>query len=402
MGAFEMSLDVVVVGAGAGGIAAGLSLARAGARVTVYEQAPELTEVGAGIQLAPNATRALRHLGALDPLLELAHIPAQGSFRRWEDGRLLSTQVLGGAVEEAFGAPYLQLHRGDMVIGMASALAPGVLRLGRRAVGVEQSPDRAIVQFDDGERVKADAVIVADGVNSVLRHQLTGTEQVTFSGSAAYRGLVPAADVEHLDLEPYSVWLGPGRHFVQYYVRGGELLNFVGIVDSDWTEQSWTTKVDTDRAVAEYADWDPKISGMLASAPSAFLWALTVREPLPHWSIGRIALLGDSAHAMVPFVAQGAAQAILDAAVLGRCLEGIDASSVEDAMTRYSGIREQASAGVARAATQTGLLYNAPDGTVQEERDRRYAEEQESNPFGPQAAFWGYDPFEQPLIAPTS
>jgi salicylate hydroxylase len=387
-------LHVAVVGAGIGGLTLALALLDAGCEVTVLEQAPELTEVGAGVQLAPNATRVLGRLRVLDRLRPLAHMPERGSFRRWDDGRLLSTQVLGEQVEREFGAPYLQFHRGDLVIGLASAVPTGVLQLGRRVAAVDQGHAGVVVRTDDGGEVRADVGIAADGIHSSLRKQLFGADDVEFSGAAAYRGVVAAEAVADLGLEPYSVWLGPGRHFVQYYVRNGELLNFVGIVDSDWKEQSYTTQVTTLEAVEEYAEWDPKVPAILRAAPSAFLWALNIRKPLQEWHLGRVALLGDSAPAMVPFLAQGAAQAILDAAVLARCLAGVPADGVEEALARYAAIRHEASLAVQQAALATGKLYNAPDGPIQEERDRTFAELQESEPYSPQARFWSYDPWE--------
>ncbi len=373
------ALSVGLVGAGIGGLTAAISLRSVGVDVTVYEKADELSEVGAGIQMSPNATRVLHGLGLLDAVDAYAVRPATGDLRRWEDWSLLTSQPLGEAVENQFGMPYLHLHRADLLRVLASAVPDSSIRTGHNCIGLESMGDDVRLVFDDrsGRRHEAshDVVIGADGIHSHIRSELFGPESPTFSGSAAWRGVVPASDVAHLDIPVSSTAvLGPDAHLVHYYLRRAELVNWVGITPSDtWTDESWTARGRLDDALADFADWAPTIRSLVAAVGDTpiFRWALYDRDPLPGWVDGRVALLGDACHPMLPYMAQGAAQSIEDAAVLARCLSEIDDPA--HALARYEVLRRDRTAQVQTKARENGVMFHLPDGPEQQARDAALA-----------------------------
>ena len=310
--------SIAVIGGGIGGLTAALALLQAGHDVHVHEQASALNEVGAGIQISPNASKVLHGLGLAAPLAAAGVSPTAWHQRRWDDGRTLIRTPLAGAMEDAFAAPHLQIHRADLLRMLAAALPSGRLHMDRAFAGASDHGDRVEVRFADGACTAADILVGADGIHSTVRQDLFGPAQPNFTGSACYRGLAPADRIAHLDIPVEAqVWMGPGRHFVHYYVRGGALLNFVAVVNQDaWTAESWTNKGDIAAARADFAGWHPQIQGILNAVDETFIWALFDRPPLPAWSRGRATLLGDACHPMVPFMAQGAAQAIKDGATL--------------------------------------------------------------------------------------
>jgi 2-polyprenyl-6-methoxyphenol hydroxylase-like FAD-dependent oxidoreductase len=331
-------LRVVVVGAGIGGLAAATALRGIGAQVEVHEQAAALARVGAGLQLAPNATAALRGLSLLDAVCAIACRPQ--SWRSFDaaDGTLTLELPLGADVEARFGSPYLHVHRGDLHDVLLETV--GDVHLGHRVVGVEQHGDQMIVQFHDGDRVAADVVIGADGVHSMVRETLFGRVDACFSGLVAYRGIVPGNRVADIPLVS-AKWWGGDRHLVHYWVSGGRELNFVAPVPEDtWTEESWAAKGDVDElleALSGFAEPARRVAGAAASLMRS---ALYDREPLGSWGEGRTVLLGDACHPMLPFMAQGAGMAIEDAVVLARCLDGVSSDGVEAALSCYAATRQ--------------------------------------------------------------
>jgi salicylate hydroxylase len=368
-------MEAAVIGAGIGGLTAALALARVGVSVRVYEQAPALREVGAGIQLAPNATRLLHRLGLAAPLARVAVRPAQTVVRRWDDGRTLWSQPLADTVEARFGAPYYHLYRPDLLAVLAEALPAGVLRLGRRLVALEEQADGVALGFAEGESARADVVVGADGIHSTVRAALLGSESPRFSGSTAYRGLVPVERLAHLDLprQGYS-WLGPDRHFVHYYVAAGRLMNFVAVCPAgDWRVESWSARGRVEDARAEFAGFHPLVGEIIGAVDETFRWALYDRAPLAAWSRGRVTLLGDAAHAMLPFLAQGACQAIEDAAALATLLAGVDRAAVAQRLARYEALRKPRATRIQQGSYENATLYHLPDGPAQQERDARYA-----------------------------
>ncbi|GAA3894930.1 FAD-dependent monooxygenase [Streptomyces lacrimifluminis] len=377
------------MGAGIGGLAATLSLRAAGHEVTLVEQARRFTEIGAGIQLAPNATRVLRRLDLLDTVAARAARPARLSFRTWSDGTEICGYVLGPEAEDEFGAPYLQVHRADLHQALAARVPPGSVRLHTRVVGIDQDDRAACVTTADGERLVADLVVAADGVRSAARQWLFGADEAVFSGTAAYRALLPAAEVADLDLPEYAGWLGPGRHVVHYWVRGGQLLNLVAVFTAEEASESWTARAEPGEQLREFAGWDHRVLTALERAGQVFRYGINTRTPLARWNIGRVTLLGDSAHAMVPFQAQGAAQALMDAAVLGDSLADTAPAEIPDALTRYVRRRLANATRVQAGSANAGDAYHLPDGPEAEARNAGMVAYGRENRFGPHATAWG-------------
>ena len=339
-------MRIAIVGGGLGGLAAALFLREAGFAATVYEQATELREVGAGIVVSPNMVRPLRALGLADKLPAFAiRLEAAWEFRRGEDGRVLAVQAMGEACERLYGAHCYVAHRGDLLTLFRLALPAGMLRLDHRCIEVGQDEREAELALASraGRKTKvtADAVIGADGIHSIVRTALAPTIDARLSGLCAFRCLVPAGKAPQMALRPVqTLWLGPGRHFVHYPICGGRLVNVVAIVPAGaWRTESWTADGEIPDLLAEFEGWDDRVRRLIVSASSTKRWAMYDRDPLERWSAGRISLLGDAAHAMLPFFAQGAAQAIEDAFVLAACLRSADSGSVQQALRRYEAIR---------------------------------------------------------------
>ncbi|MEV2234834.1 FAD-dependent monooxygenase [Streptomyces phaeochromogenes] len=390
-------MRAVVVGAGIGGLAATLSLCRAGHEVTLVEQAARFTEIGAGIQLAPNATRLLRRLGLLDAVAAQAARPSHVSFRTWSDGAEICRYALGRAAEEAFGAPYLLLHRADLHQALAAAVPPSSVRLNTVVVGIDQDDESASVTTASGERLRADLVVAADGIRSAARQWLFGADKAVFSGTAAYRALLPADEVADLDLPDLGIWLGPGRHFVHYWVRRGELLNVVAVVTAEAhvVAESWTARAEPGEQLREFDGWDSRVLDVLERAGQVFRYGIHTRLPLARWNIGRVTLLGDSAHAMVPFQAQGAAQAIMDAAVLGDALTDATPADVPDALDRYVRRRLATATSMQANSARTGDDFHLPDGPESRARNARMAAYAAEHVFLPQATGWAVDVLDE-------
>jgi salicylate hydroxylase len=399
-------MQAIVVGAGIGGLTAALALRAVGLDVVVYEQADALREVGAGIQLAPNATRLLHRLGLADALARVGVRPEAIEHKRWQDGRVLLRQPLGETCERAFGAPYYHLYRPDLLAVLAEALPAGVIRLGHRCIALAQEAAGVELTFDNGAVARAPVVVGADGIHSTVRALVIGADAPRFSGSIAYRGLVPAERLAHLRLPRCSNgWLGPERHFVHYYVgEGARLLNFVAIVPAgDWRVESWSATGEVADALAEFEGWHPTVRAIIAAADRVHRWALYDREPLDTWGAGRVTLLGDAAHAMLPFMAQGACQAVEDAVVLAGCLAGAVPEAVPKALRRYEAIRKPRVWEVQRASWRNATIYHLRDGEQQRERDAAWAASAARGPYVERGWLFAYDAARAvPVAQPAS
>jgi len=372
-------MRVVIVGGGVAGLALALALRRQGIDYTVLEQAPRFEAVGAGIQLSPNATRTLEHLGVAERLAPHAVRPGRHRFINWDDGAPLLTTPLGGAVFEAFGAPYMHAHRADLLEAILAEIgADENIRMNVRVQSVDQTDESVWATLDDGETVAGDVLIAADGVRSAIRERLFAPEPPRFSGCMAWRGLTPADAVGHLGYEHDSyIWMGPERSMVIYFVSGGRFINWIGIGPSDGdTRESWTTQGTTEAALAEYEGWHPMVRGLIEASEPPFKWALFDRQPLERWVDGRIALIGDAAHAMLPYHAQGAAQSIEDAWVLARRLAL--APDIDAALAEYAALRSERTSQVQGASRAAQDLFHLSDPEALERRNRRFASMQAS------------------------
>ena len=340
--AMRARLRVLIAGGGLGGLAAALALLRSGIDVEVYEQARELKEVGAGVQLAANGTRVLYALGVGDELKALS-CEAQGKeIRHWQSGETWKLFDLGPASIERYGFPYFTVYRPDLLDVLAQAVRrekPDAIRLGARCTGFEQDAAGVILKTESGS-IRGDALIGADGVHSSIRQALFGADRPQFSGVIAWRGIVPMERLpRHMARRVGSNWVGPGGHVVHYPLRAGKLMNFVGALEcSDWQIESWTARGTPEELVGNFRGWHEDIQAFIRRIDAPYKWALMVRPPLERWSVGRVTLLGDAAHSMLPFLAQGAVQAIEDGYVLSRCLAQYP---VEEALICYEQARKE-------------------------------------------------------------
>lgn len=390
-----MTLRIAIVGGGLGGLAAALFLRKAGLDVTVYEQAPELREIGAGIVVPPNMVRPLSELGLADNLPAFAvRLEAAWEFRRWEDGRVLFVQPMADECERLYGAHCYVAHRADLLALFQQALPLELLRLDRRCIAVNQDRHEVELTFSSSAgqetKVTADVVIGADGIHSTVKQAVAPKIATRFSGLCVFRCLVPADKAPAMALRPVqTLWLGPGRHFVHYPISRGQLVNVVAVVPAgDWRTESWTADGEISDLIREFEGWDDRLHQLIRSASETKRWALFDRDPLDRWTEGGISLLGDAAHAMLPFLAQGAAQAIEDAAVLAACLRKADRSSARQALQRYEDIRRPRASRVQVMSRGRGGADHLSDGPEQRQRDAGFAQ---GDPLRQHAWLYGHD-----------
>lgn len=316
--------SIAILGGGIGGLAAALALHQAGCRVTVFEQASRYARVGADINLTPNAVRALDGLGIGKALRRTAARPRFRISRMWDTGEETSRLPMAKEAERQYGAPQLTMHRADLLAALEGALPPDCLQLGRRAVSVAQDGVGASIAFADGREERVDALVGADGIHSVVRTALHGVEHPRFTGVVAFRAVVPKARLKGLpNLGSFTKWWGPNpqSQVVTFPLnRGRDIFVFATIAQESWRHESWTQPGTVDELRDLYADFHPEARRLLEACDMVLKTALWERDPLPFWSRGRITLLGDAAHPMLPFMAQGACQATEDAVVLARCV----------------------------------------------------------------------------------
>ncbi len=353
-------MKAVIAGAGIGGLNAALCLHKFGWDVGLLEQAPELGDIGAGIQISPNGMKILNALGLEEEVTAHCVAPRARQIRMGQSGRVIMTNSMAD-FKEKYGAPYLHIHRADLIEILQNAVEqrlPGAIKTGRTVVGYGQSGAKVHAKLDDDSEVAGDIVIGADGIKSAIRDQMLGPDRPRFTGNLAWRAVVPVEKLgRNIPLPAATIWLGEGKHAVTYLLRGGKLANFVGVVErDDWQKESWSEQGSREQAMADFTGWHPTITKLIEQADTLFRWALFDREPLEQWNDGHITLVGDACHPMLPFMAQGAVQAIEDGYVLARSLASHD--SIDAALASYFSERLNRTARVQKAARTNMNIFH--------------------------------------------
>jgi salicylate hydroxylase len=346
------SNPILIIGGGIGGLTTALALLRRGLDVTVYEQAPVLREVGAGVQIGSNGTRVLYALGLEEALSRLQVLPPRRQLRHWRTGETWNWYDLGAASVERYGTPHILMHRNDLhglLVAAIRAIKPDAIKLGMRASAVAQTADTATAQFADGQSAAGSAIIGADGIHSQIRQCLFGPGKPEFIGCVAWRGLVATDRLPpHLAQLLTTNWLGPHGHVLHYPVRRGELFNFISIVErEDWQVESWIVEGTRDELAGDFRFWHDDVHTFIDLIDTPYKWALLARGPMERWTNGRVALLGDACHPTLPFLGQGAVMAIEDAYVVAACLAKY-ADDPQSAFARYEEIRKERTSAVVR------------------------------------------------------
>jgi salicylate hydroxylase len=395
-----MPATIMIAGAGLGGLTAAAVLLQRGYRVRVYEQAPTLGEIGAGIQISANASRVLHALGLEPQLAAAAVTPKAFHYRLYSNGDLLHEIPLGESHERRYGAKYYHLHRADLHAVLAakvSELDPGAIVLEAAAQRFVETRDSVTLHFADGGSASGDVLIGADGIKSVIRAQVLGASNATFTGYVSWRALVPTARLPARFMERVCTnWVGPAAHVIVYYLRRGELVNFVGLVEDDtWRDESWTVKAPWERLKAEFAPWHPTVQTLIDAMDKdqCYRWAMYDRAPVSAWSTSHVTLLGDAAHATLPFMAQGAAMAVEDGMILARALEA--APSISAALELYQRSRRERTARVQIGSSELGKLYH-----LRTEQELRAAFTRRDLARERGEWLYSYDPLTAPLATP--
>lgn len=354
-------MNVIIVGAGIGGLVSALCLDAKGHKVKIYEQAEILSELGAGIQLSPNATKVLNYLGLFKDLEPYIFEPNSFQFLNFSTGKVISERKLGEAIKKDFNSPNYDIHRADLQRVLLNKIKVKNINIhsNMKVTNVGNNKNSAFIEVD-GKEIQADLVIGADGIHSKVSDSLFGKKEIIYTGNVAWRMLIPVEILpENLILPDTTVWLGPNKHFVTYHVNGGKNLNCVCLVEQDgWFNESWSEKGEIEELKKAYKGWNRTIETLLQHADpnTLYKWALHDRLPMKQWSKGRIIVLGDAAHPMLPFLAQGAAMAIEDGAVLANCIDNFD--EVEEALKYFEKIRKPRTSYVQSAARRNAKVLH--------------------------------------------
>ena len=357
-------LEISIVGAGIGGLVAALALKKRGHKPIIYEKTESLSELGAGIQLSPNANKVLKHLGVIEELQADVYEPEAFRFVHYRTGKVLAQQALKNSSVKIYGSPNYDVHRADLQKALLKIINKEEIQIEKNSEIIDLYEEANGAFIKTKERViGSDAVIGADGIHSIVRKKLWGEDQARYTGNVAWRMLVPIEKISSkFLLQNTKVWLGPKKHFVQYLVKGGNFLNCVCLVEqNDWTNEDWSEKGDISELKHIFSDWHPEIQVILESTKpdSLFKWGLHDRAPMNKWSKGRFSLLGDAAHPMLPFVAQGAAMAIEDGIVLASSLSSFD--NVELGLNNYENKRKYRTAKAQKTATRNAIIFHLSD-----------------------------------------
>ena len=356
-------LGVAIIGAGMGGLATAAALRRVGIEVAVYEQAQQFTRLGAGIQVGCNAMKVLRLLGLEARMRRQSFYPRSWNNRDWRTGEVKFDMIFGESAERKFGAPYLLAHRGDLHAALASAVPVECIKLSHKLVGLDETSDGVKLSFADGTTATADAVVGADGVHSVVRDILFGATSVNFTGRIAYRTTYPASLLGGEEIGDCTKWWGEDRHIVIYYVKPdrSEVYLVTSQPEPEFRIESWSAKGDVRELRKAFAGFSREVERVLAACPDVHKWAIVDRDSLEHWAEGNVTLLGDACHPMTPYMAQGAAMAIEDAAVLSRCLDGVEREGVANAFHRFEATRRERTTRVQETSRRNTWLREKTD-----------------------------------------
>lgn len=351
---------VLVAGAGIGGLCAALALTKRGFDVAVYEQSAVLGEVGAGLQLSPNAMHVLQALDIAEEVKAKAFRPQAAVMRHYLTGKHYFTVPLGDTGTQKYGQDYLHIHRADLhaILHHACEKSNVVIHLGQAIQGYQQASNSVMVELAKGESLETDLLIGADGIKSKVQACMLGQTPAEFTGQVAWRGVVEANKLPKGLIKPNAnLWVGPGKHFVSYYLRGGDLVNFVAVQErTDWQKESWNEAGNINELRNTFNGWHPEVTELLAATESCFLWALFDRQPLNQWTDKNVVLLGDACHPMLPFLAQGAAMAIEDSYALAHCLASDN--STQAALKAYQDMRLTRTSDIQLAARKNANLYH--------------------------------------------
>lgn len=357
-------MTVGIVGAGLGGLTAALSLLHKGIDVAVYEQAQQLGEVGAGVQIGPNAVKVLEYLGLMPRLQAVAFKPARKVVRIWNTGESFPAVDLSEEAITRYGAPYLTLHRADLHGALLEAVReakPDAVATAHKLCSVEQEAEGVAAIFENGSRIALRALIGADGIHSQVRQSLFGNTSAVYSGMMSWRGVIPMERLPQQFAQAVATnWVGPSGHIVHYPLRRGELMNVNAVVErTSWSGESWTMRGETTECLRDFAGWHPDVHRLLSSIDRPFQWALLNRPPLERWSVGRVTLLGDACHSMVPFLAQGASIAIEDGLVVARCIK-MHEKDIPRALGAYEEARRDRAYRVVRGSADNIERFHNP------------------------------------------
>ena len=374
----EPSLRVAIIGAGIGGLSLGLALRERGLRADVFEQASELAEIGAAIALSANALREYARLGLVDELAAASTVPTELIYRHWRDGHRIAAHPVrkDNAYVERFGAPYFGIHRADLQKTLSTAFGVENVHLGCRLVNLVEQSGSVVLEFANGRIEHADVVVGADGVRSTVRRWVTGADDALYSGTSAFRGIVPVANLPSLpDPQAIQFWMGPDAHLLHYAIgRNGEAVNFFAVVETPriWLPEASVVDVPDEVPVASFRGWHPAVTEMIKAASSPIRWALFGVRPLLRWYRGRVVILGDAAHGMLPHHGQGANTSIEDAfALAGLLTEKSD--DLEATFARYQVLRRARTRKIQRSSWVTSGLLHLPDGPAAQARNEKVA-----------------------------
>ncbi|WP_142849910.1 FAD-dependent monooxygenase [Telmatospirillum sp. J64-1] len=385
-------LRVGIIGGGIGGAALSGALTQRGFETRIFERADAFGEVGAGIQMTPNAVKVLRALGLMDKLSQAGFLPHAIVGRNWRTARENFRTPLIEDCPRLYGAPFVHIHRADLHSMLVSLVPESSATLSTACTGIRQDGKTAVASFADGSEFEADVIVGADGVRSTVRNALFGDEEPRFTGNMCYRAVVPVDGVVDFVSPDSSFWLGPHGHVVTYYVRGGKAVNIVAVSETaNWVEESWNAPSSRDEMLAAYQGWHSNIIRLFERVEHVFKWGLFDRDPMTTWSSGRVTLLGDAAHPMLPFLSQGAAMAIEDAYVLATTLDA-HGPDYATALQDYEAERLPRTSRVQLEARERGKTYHLPSPLAQAKRDLVYWIKGKLNPqkTGLQAN-WVYD-----------